>query len=546
MSIRSESLRIGYVSSVDGASITVEASSLKVQVAGNGGEDTHITVGSFVNCAGDHGDVLCVVTRAWQELVERIDPNNKGQRLSQDVKKIELVVVGTITTGFQRGVDQLPPVGSSAYFITGDSFDNLLNTAIDDESKARLFPVGQRVGTGNGVARFDLDKFFGRHAAVLGTTGSGKSYTLAALAQAVLRSYARPRLVIFDIHNEYSPAFQGEFEGRSSCISWSDFRLPFWMLSFEEFADVFTGGQLGNVQKSVLADHLLISRQSSDANPFGSNDLRVTVDTPIPFSWNDLIGRIESYIHDLSASKQGNLPEMLNKMKTRRRDPRFSFLFDDANSTQAISFFFERLFGLNDAETHITVLDLSGLPAEVRATAIGIICRIFFDYRYWDYRVENLPVALVLEEAHSYIPAHTDSRYSIAVEAIERIAKEGRKYGLSLVVVSQRPANVSTTILSQCGTFVALRLTSDVDQAHVLRLLPDTLGNQGSLLSSLRDGEGVVSGDGVTLPGRVRFEMPTPRPGSSDVRYHVAWRDGPPQEYTIAAVVDRWLNQVRS
>jgi uncharacterized protein len=248
----------------------------------------------------------------------------------------------------------------------------------------------------------------------------------------------------------------------------------------------------------------------------------------------------------LNKTDKGNLPEMIDKMKARRRDPRFAFLFEEAESTLAVSAFFENLFGLGDTDVHATVVDLSGLPAEVRATAIGILGRLFFDYRYWDSNAENLPVALVLEEAHSYIPADADARYAVAVEAIERIAKEGRKYGLSLVVVSQRPANVSPTILSQCGTFVALRLTSDVDQSRVLRLLPDTLGNQGSLLSSLRDGEAVVSGDGVTLPGRVRFELPTPRPSSSDVRFHKAWKHGPPSEYTIAGVVNRWLHQKRA
>jgi DNA helicase HerA-like ATPase len=236
---------------------------------------------------------------------------------------------------------------------------------------------------------------------------------------------------------------------------------------------------------------------------------------------------------------------MVEKMKARRRDPRFSFLFEEAHSTEAVSTFFEKLFGLGDTDIHAIIMDLSGLPAEVRATAIGILSRLFFDYRYWDSKAENLPVALVLEEAHSYIPADSDNRYAVAIEAIERIAKEGRKYGLSLVVVSQRPANVSPTILSQCGTFVALRLTSDVDQARVLRLLPDTLGNQGNLLSSLRDGEAVVSGDGVTLPGRIRFGLPTPRPGSSDVCFHKAWKNGPPSEYTVAGVINRWLTQKR-
>jgi DNA helicase HerA-like ATPase len=543
MSVRKDLYKIGHVSAVDGSAITVEADKLIIRIDEK--VEAHITVGSFINCGGDHGDVLCVVTRAWQELVDRVDPNDKKQRLLSNVKKVEMVVVGTIEGGFRRGVDQLPPVGSTAYFVTGDAFDALLDAALDEESKARLFPVGHRVGTGKGVARFDLDKFFGRHAAVLGTTGSGKSYTVAALAQAVLRSYARPRLVVFDIHNEYGPAFLGEFETRSSRLGWADFRLPFWMLTFEEFAEVFTGGKLGSVQRAVLAEHLLAVRRECNTNPLPADDPKISVDTPIPFLWDDLIQRIAAYVNGLGPSKQGSLPEMIDKMRGRRRDPRYAFLFHEADVPNAVASFFKVLFGLGLTESHVTVLDLSGLPAEVRATAIGILTRLFFDYRYWDAKAENLPIALVLEEAHSYIPADADARYAVAVEAIERVAKEGRKYGLSLVVVSQRPANVSPTILSQCGTFVALRLTSDIDQSGVLRLLPDTLGNQGSLLSSLRDGEAVVSGDGVTLPGRVRFEMPTPRPGSSDVRFHRAWTDGPPPEYTPEAVIKRWLNQDR-
>lgn len=541
MSVRNESLNIGQVQCVDGASITIEATRLKVFINES---ETHITVGSFVNCGGGHGDILCVVTRAWQELVERVDKNALNQRCLIDVKKVELVVVGSISSGFRRGVDHLPPVGSSAYFITGEAFDTLLDAALDEDSKARLFSIGKRVGTGSGVARLDLDKFFGRHAAVLGTTGSGKSYTVAALAQAVLKSYARPRLVIFDIHDEYGPAFQGEFSMRSACIAWKEFRLPFWMLTFEEFVDVFTG-VIGSNQRAILSDKIRETRRESIKNSLGKDDSKLSVDTPIAFEWDDLMARMEEFIAPLTKSDKESVLKMMEKMKARRRDPRYSFLFENATSGEVLAKFFENLFGLSDRDVHATVLDLSGLPAEVRATAIGILCRLFFDYRYWDSDVENLPVALILEEAHSYIPADSDARYAIAIEAIERIAKEGRKYGLSLVVVSQRPANVSPTILSQCGTFVALRLTSDIDQTRVLRLLPDTLGNQGSLLGSLRDGEAVVSGDGVTLPGRVLFPMPNPRPGSSDVRFHKAWRDGPPAEYTVAGVVQRWLNQER-
>lgn len=544
MSVRNEVLKVGQVVSVDGAAITIEASTLKVSL--EDGTACHITVGSFVNCGGDHGDVLCVVTRAWQELVERVNPEKRSERILSDVKKVELMVVGTIKSGFRRGVDQLPPVGSLAYFITGDVFDELLNAALNEESRARLFPVGVRVGTGRGIARFDLDKFFGRHAAILGTTGSGKSYTVAALAQAVLRSYARPRLVIFDIHNEYGPAFGGEFAGRSACIAWSAFRLPFWMLTFEEFADIFTG-TLGSNQRAILADQIRDARaKSAETSGISIDPLTLSVDTPVPYQWEALIGGLEAYINSLTKAPDKESPtKILEKMKSKRRDPRYAFLFDETVQGDVFADFFKRLFGLGESDIHATVLDLSGLPAEIRATAIGVLCRLFFDYRYWDSSAENLPIALVLEEAHSYIPADSDSRYAIAIEAIERIAKEGRKFGLSLVVVSQRPANVSATILSQCGTFVALRLTSDVDQSRVLRLLPDTLGDQGGLLGTLRDGEAVVSGDGVTLPGRVLFEMPRPMPGSSDVQFHKAWRDGPPADYSVSSVLNRWITQRR-
>jgi len=538
MSVRDESLKIGTVVSVDGAAITVEAERLSVRI-----DDTteeHITVGSFVNCGGTHGDVLCVVTRAWQELAERRNKSDDETRILTDVKMVELVAVGMIEQGFRRGVERLPPVGCPAYFVTGDAFEALIGKAADDDLRRRLFPVGHRVGTANGKAQFDLDKFFGRHVAILGTTGSGKSYTVASLAQSVLTSYARPRLVFFDLHNEYGAAFEGE---RATCVGWSEFRLPIWMLSFDELVDICVGSVGGN-QEAFLRKHLQAVREA--AHEKRENDV-VSVDTPVPFDWQSLVERLENEASAISDKRdRESIVKVIEKMKARRRDPRYAFLFEEHAKDAAA--FFQKVFGLrqDDRESHVTVLDLSGLPAEIRAGVIGVLGRLFFEYKYWDIDPESLPIALVLEEAHSYIPSDGDAIYKGALESIERIAKEGRKYGLSLVVVSQRPANVSPTILSQCGTFVALRLTSDVDQERVLRLFPDTIGKQASLLSSLRDGEAIVSGDGVTLPGRVQFVRPSPPPRSKDVRYHKSWTDGPPDGYGGAGVVRRWLQQKRS
>ncbi|MDX2072643.1 MAG: ATP-binding protein [Haliscomenobacter sp.] len=190
---------------------------------------------------------------------------------------------------------------------------------------------------------------------------------------------------------------------------------------------------------------------------------------------------------------------------------------------------------------------LSGLPSEVRNICVGVLARLCFDYVYWDFDPEHLPFALVLEEAHSYIPEEDSVEFALSRKHIERIAKEGRKYGLSLIVVSQRPSNISSTVLSQCGTFITLRLTSDLDQNKVKRFLPDTLESQANTLPSLRDGEAFVTGDAIKLPRKVYFRKPSPTPKSNDVRYHKSWSEGIPSTYDLKEIVSNWKsNQKRS
>jgi len=183
------------------------------------------------------------------------------------------------------------------------------------------------------------------------------------------------------------------------------------------------------------------------------------------------------------------------------------------------------------------------LPSEVRAVCVGVMSRLCFDFKFWDLDPEHLPINLVLEEAHTYIPEENDAKYNICKERVERIAKEGRKYGIGLTVVTQRPSNVSTTVLSQCGTYIALRLTNDIDQNKIKRLLPDTLSSQVDFLPSLRDGEAFISGDAINLPRKVQFKEPNPKPKSNDVRYHKYWRDGKPSGYSLASLVAAWIKK---
>jgi len=536
MELRIKEQLIGKVRSVDGSHIIIKADNLKLCINGN---TVHVEVGSFVNCGGFHGDTICVVTRIQIEEVEKRDGSIEENKI------VDLSIVGSINTKgkFTRGIDQLPPITCDAYLLNGEQINYLLG--IDDNTKEgeakKYFCVGQRSMKGAGEVYFDLDRLLGRHVAILGTTGSGKSSTVARIAQSILRDYPYPRLVFFDIHNEYPNAFSGEWSNRANCVGWNDFSLPYWFLDFEEFINIYYPSA-GGTQKMHIKDLIEQLKRENIADETVRN--RISVDSPVFFDIDKLIEQIQEKEKNAKSQDKDTWNKILLKLKSINEDNRYTFLRRGKESKQSLADYFISLFGLSkDEPKYITVLDLSGLPTEVRAICVGVLARLCFDYRYWDIDPENLPIALILEEAHSYIPEEDKSSYSICLERIERIAKEGRKYGISLIVVSQRPSNVSSTVLSQCGTFITLRLTSDLDQNKIRRLLPDTLENQASILPSLRDGEALVTGDAMILPGKVYFYEPSPRPKSNDVRFHKSWSEGVPEGYNVHKIIEDW--QVR-
>jgi len=212
---------------------------------------------------------------------------------------------------------------------------------------------------------------------------------------------------------------------------------------------------------------------------------------------------------------------------------------------QGLSELFEELLGFAD-DTQMTIVDLSGLPSDVLSVIVGILCRLAFEYKYWDMDPHNLPLTIILEEAHSYLPNSDLVRHRICLERVERVAKEGRKYGVSLVIISQRPSELSETVLSQCANFIAMRLTNPNDQMYVRKLLPDFLAVSVDMLPYLRTGEAVFAGEAVELPIRVRIEPPPdPQPKSHDVKYLKGWTAGVPDGYTVEDVVTRWRKRER-
>lgn len=534
MDFRDDDLKFGVVQGVDGSKVIVKADALKKQL---GETLIHVEVGSFVNCGSVyHGDTICIVTRVHIEEVERRNGDTQQNQM------VELAIVGSLNENkFTRGIDQLPYVSSEAYLMTGEQMNYLLGileVSQDPTAPKKYFRVGRRSMRGAGDVYLDLDKFLGRHVAIVGTTGSGKSSTVAQIAQSILRDYPHPRVVFFDIHNEYPNAFAGEWRPKSNCVPWNDFKLPYWFLDLDEFISIYYP-DAGGTQKMYLKDII----EELKRNSVGDEELRqrVSADSPIYFNMDELITRIENMKDTQTASKKDTFDKMLLKIQSKHGDSRFEFLKENPGNILTLEEYFISLLGLDTGiPTYISILDLSGLPAEVRTVCVGILTRLFFDYKYWDMDPENLPIALVLEEAHTYIPEDSSSTYSLCLERVEKVAKEGRKYGLSLIVVTQRPSNVSSTVLSQCGTFITLRLTNDLDQNKIKRLLPDSLGEQANVLSTLRDGEALVTGDAMMLPGKVRFDEPAPRPKSNDVQFHKSWTQGPPPGYSVKTITESW------
>jgi DNA helicase HerA-like ATPase len=292
--------------------------------------------------------------------------------------------------------------------------------------------------------------------------------------------------------------------------------------------------------------------REKEKQPLGLD--RVTVDTPVFFSLNDLVGAIETENGRMVPGKtgpkngpnHGDFDRFLMRLTSRMNDVRYDFLLKPKIRTgsASLSALLRDFVGLGNPKRAITVIDLSSVPFDVRPTVAAQIGRLAFEFNYWNPHYREFPILLICEEAHAYVPRASDSQFAGARKSMERIAKEGRKYGVGLGVVSQRPHELSETVLAQCGTFICLRITNPEDQAYVRSLVPESEGDLVDVLASLGRGEAMVLGEAVPLPTRVRFDAPMPSPNSDDVDFFEQWKSGP-EDIDVDSIVQRWRSQER-
>ena len=403
----------------------------------------------------------------------------------------------------------------------------------------------------------DGNRFFNKHIAVVGSTGSGKSYTVTKILQTACNSLSErnnAHVVIFDIHSEYKAAFPD-----ANCLDISNLALPYWLMNSMELQEFFldTDGNDHN-QRNVFKEGVIMSKQKHFSGPEEIRN-KLTLDTPVYFEIEEVLSyaiekneeMVPGSRGDKAGPLNGKLSNFIDRMETKLSDRRLSFLLGEYARQQNFESVLRQLMGYGTERSNVTILDVSGVPFEVLSITVSLVSRILFEYGYFYKRIRaesgekiqnDVPVLLVYEEAHKYVPNSATAKYRAARESIERIAKEGRKYGVSLMLASQRPSEISETIFSQCNNFVAMRLTNPSDQNFVKRLLPDSMGSVVDSLPALRTGECLLTGEAVIMPCIVKIDRTDRPPASDDIPYWTLWQE-PWHELNIDAIRTQWMDR---
>jgi DNA helicase HerA-like ATPase len=390
-----------------------------------------------------------------------------------------------------------------------------------------------------------VDELLGKHFAVLGTTGTGKSCTTALILRSILEKNPAAHIVLLDPHNEYATAFTEWAE----VISPRNMQLPFWLLTFEELIEVLVGDGERKAETEVLQDLIPVAKnrystsRSADnkGRRGGPDQTRFTVDTPVPYRISDLVSLIDDRMGKLENKRDlAPLRTLKHRIETISRDSRYSFMFGSVTVYDGMAQVLSRIFRVPVNNKPITILELTGIPSEIVNVVVSVLCRMTFDFALWSEG--QVPVTLVCEEAHRYVPVNAALGFEPCKRAIAKIAKEGRKYGASLCIVTQRPAEIDPTILSQCNTVFALRMSNERDQAIVASAVADTGSGLLEFLPSLGEREAIAFGDGMALPVRIKFdELPKHAlPRSSTARFSERWQKSLGDEGFLDQIVERW------
>lgn len=437
---------------------------------------------------------------------------------------------------FRRGVTRYPIPGAQVFPASTDDLKQIYSS--DGRSSIQ---IGTVYPTSEIRAGVYVDALLGKHFALLGSTGTGKSTSLALILHRICEAAPQGHVVMIDPHGEYAAAFRNT----GTIYDVSNLQMPYWLMNFEEHCEVLlrsTGNDLQE-DKDILAKCLLAARSR---NRLADGLGKITVDSPIPYLLSDLSNMIQDEMGKLDkATTSAPYMRIKTKIDELKADPRYQFMFSGMLVSDTMGAFISKIFRMPSLGKPISIIDVSGVPSEITSTVVAVLSRMVFDFAIWGRNERASPILLVCEEAHRYVPNERNADGNSVGRVLGRIAKEGRKYGISLGLITQRPSDLAEGVLSQCGTIIAMRLNNDRDQAFVRAAMPE--GARGFLdaIPALRNRECIICGEGVSIPIRVSFDNldESKRPASEDPSFVDLWNQSGGEEEAVNRTVQRWRAQ---
>ena len=571
---------IGSVIYVDTNQIMIEVEdSEKISLLNVGGIVAVQTTRTFEFTIGIIEKVRRKVNELIQseDLIDEYKENVEGNMyISSDIIQVSLIgtyktVDGETKNSFKRGIDTFPQITHRCYSINGNNLKLFMNIISDEVSLEKQLVIGKFAIDDNATAILDGDKFFQRHASILGSTDSGKSWCVANLIEEA-NKLNNPNIIVLDMHGEYKSlcdtnkkyadyykiAGPGDLEEYDE----KNIFLPYWLLNRDEMLSMILDRSDSNApnQASRFTLHVRELKEETLKNLNKSKVLSTfTVDSPIPFDIKTLLARLKeddtrkgsgANNRTVKGEWEGKLTRFISRLETKIMDKRYGFLFQPNSNTLKYDWLSKllcQMIGTNDGSKGIKIIDFSEVPSDVLPIVTGIISRLLFDVQIWMNEEKRSPVAILCDEAHLYLPVQDNAVnvQKLALGNFERIAKEGRKYGISLVVISQRPSDVSKTILSQCNNFLVLRLSNDRDKAVIRNLLPDALKGILDQLSLLDIGEAIALGDAILLPSRIKLKIPQLKPISATKNFWIEWENKKADNDAIIEAVENMRRQTK-
>jgi DNA helicase HerA-like ATPase len=529
---------LGRVMAVTGAQVTVGVTANQSAV-----ELARATVGKFLGVVSGKAIIVGMITEISERPVRDQDPSCRNVARMDLVGEIKAPATGG-PAQFQRGVTEYPMIGEPAFLMA-------------DRELRLIYSVGGIKPASIGVlqqdssiaAQVDIDNLVSKHFAVLGTTGVGKSTGVAILLQRILEDRPDLRIFLIDPHNEYGRCF-GD---KAQVLTPRNLRLPFWLFNFEETVDAFFGGRPGIDEEVEILNEVIPLAKAAYTQYRGGTERALAkkketrspgfgVDTPVPYRIEDLIALIDERMGKLeNRSSRMVYYKLMQRIQTFRNHPRYGFMFENATvGGDTMVEVLSHLFRLPPGGKPMTIMQLAGFPAEVVDSVVSVLCRMAFDFGLWSDGAS--PLLFICEEAHRYAPADSKIGFGPTRRALSRIAKEGRKYGVFLGLVTQRPAEIDTNIISQCSTLFVMRLSNDRDQALIRSAVSDAAATLLSFIPSLGTGEVFAFGAGVPLPTRMKFsEMPPALRPTSETGAKTRTTAGMSADRDlVSSVIERW------